>query len=511
MDTSDRPDPALEPVEPDQPLAIIPVVEYEQAPTFAQYGPPPMSPPPPPPKPAGPPKSVTGAALLNLTGLGLGYAYLRNHVLAVLAFLLTGGAVTVAFLTGAADRPWLWRGAVLGWLVLLALHAAFLASRRAPGPRTRGPVLAGVVAVAVVAAGYAGYGVAGAAAYDRGVAAQEAGDCVAAADAFDTVTGPFELTLSADVLDARDRSAECAAYEKARAAQNRDDYESAIVLYDDFGKLYPDSVLSPYVRDNLADTHFAKATSWQEPVTAVVARLSVDTLLMLGREFGDTDAAKQAPAAIDDVFAAATKPYGAGKFCDSLEVLTYFAGLDATSVGKKVSADANTFRARSLYECGMRQYRDKKLSQAVTTFGMFLTGYPKDRRAAQVKAARIAAEVAAAAKVTIPVPPPLGGNNPGPIPITFYNDSQDAVTIYIAGPTAHEITLPACPSCPATYPENDPAACANLNGRPSVTVRLKTSTYYYLATSSAWTEGLAEPITLEANYEYEQCLFTTPH
>ncbi len=282
------------------------------------------------------------------------------------------------------------------------------------------------------------------------------------------------------------------------------------MLYDDFGKLYPESALSPYVHDNLADTHFAKATSWQEPVTAVTARLSVETLLMLSREFADTEVAKQAPAEIAEVFAAATKPYGAGKFCESLEALTYFAGLDAASVGKKVSADANTFRARSLYECGMRQYRERKLSDAVTTFDAFLAAYPKDGRVAKVKAARIAAEVAAAAKATIPVPPPLGGNNPGPIPITFYNDSQDRVTIYVAGPTAHEITLPACPSCPATYRDGDPAACANLNGRPSVTLRLKTSTYYYLARSSAWGDELAEPFTLEPNYEYEQCLYATP-
>ncbi|GAB1509215.1 hypothetical protein [Actinophytocola sp. KF-1] len=506
MATPDRPDPALEPFPPDEPLAIVPVVEYEPA-----LPPEPAHAPPPPPKPAGPPKSVTGAALLNLTGLGLGYAYLRDHVLAVLALLLTGGAVTVAFLTGAAERPWVWRGAVLGWLVLLGAHAAFLASRRAPGPRRRGPVVAGAVAVAVVVAGYAGYGVAGAAVHDRGVAAQEDGDCVTAGSAFDTVTGPFELTLSADVRDARDRAEECAAYEKARAAQHRDDYEAAIVLYDDFGKLHPDSVLAPYVHDNLAATHYAKATSWQEPVTATTARLAVDTLLTLGREFDGTEAAKKAPAAIAAVFAAAAKPYGAGKFCESLEVLTYFAGLDAASVGTEVSADANTFRATSLYECGLRQYRDKRLVDARTTLDAFLSAYPGDRRVAQAKAVRIAAAVANAAKATIPVPPPLGGNNPGPTPVTFYNDSRDAVTIYVAGPTAHEITLPACPSCPATYREGDPAACDNLDGRPSVTLRLKTSTYHYLATSSGWADDLAEPFTLEPGYEYDQCLYATPH
>ena len=508
MDTPERPTapdqvPYLEPTDPDQPVAIVPVVGYE--PAFQSYLAQPE-----PPKPAGPPKSVTGAALLNLTGLGLGYAYLRNHVLLAVTLVLTAGMVTVAFLTDAATQPWAWRGGVLGWLVLLAAHAAFLASRRAPGPHQRKPVLAGAFAVAVVAAGYVGYGIAGAAVYDRGVTALEDGDCATAASAFDTVTGPFELTLRTDVLDARARSVECAAYEKARTAQNRDDYESAIVLYDDFGRIHPDSVLAPYVHRNLADTHFAKATSWQEPVTAVGARLSVDSLLMLRREFDDTDVAEKALPAIADMFTAATKPYGAGKFCDSLTVLDYFADLEPSSAGEKVVTDANTFRVRSLYECGMGQYREKSLTEAVSTFDAFLAAYPKDGRAAQVKAARIAAKVAMAMKVTLPVPPPLAGNDPGSIPMTFYNDSQDELKVLIAGPTAHEITVPACEQCPATYAEDDPAACANLDGRPSVTLHLTAATYYYTTENRNWVEELSDSVTIEAGYDQWQCVYTTP-
>lgn len=499
MDTSDRP--AL----PDEPVAIVPVVAFE--PAFEPFA---HGEPAPPPAPAGPPKSVVGAALLNLTGLGLGYAYLRNRVLLVVALLVTAGIVTLAFVTDAAARPWVWRGAVLGWVVLLAAHAAFLASRRAPGARQRTPVIAGLVAVAVVAAGYAGYGVAGAAAYDRGVAAQEAGDCGTAASAFSSVTGPFELTLSANVLDAQARAAECAAYEKARAAQNRDDYESAIVLYGDFGKIHPDSVLAPYVHKNLADTHFAKATSWQEPMTAVDARLSVDTLLMLRREFDDTEAAKQAPAAIAEMFAAATKPYGAGKFCDSLTVLAYFADLDPSSVGEKVAADANTFRARALFECGMGQYRAQSLVDATTTLGDFLARYPDDGRAPQARAARIAAEVALANKVTLPMPPPLGGNDPGSIPVTFYNDSQEALTIFLAGPTAHEFTVPACPACPASYVKDDPAACGDLTGRPSVTLHLTPTAYYYVTDSRDWVDEEAGSVTPQSGYTHWQCIYTSP-
>ncbi|MBB4907467.1 tetratricopeptide repeat protein [Actinophytocola algeriensis] len=515
MDTSDRPIdpltglpadiPADVPIDPGQPVAVVPVVAYEPAfeqVTYAQ--------PEPPRKPAGPPKSVTGAALLNLTGLGLGYAYLRNHVLLAVALVVTAGIVTVAFLTDAAAQPWVWRGAVLGWVVLVAAHAALLASRREPGARQRGPVVAGVVAVAVVAAGYVGYGIAGAAVYDRGVTAQEAGDCGTAGRAFATVTGPFELTLSADVLAARTRSVECAAYEKARAAQDRDDYESAIVLYDDFGKIHPDSVLAPHVHTNLADTHFAKATSWQEPVTDVDARLSVDTLLMLRRDFADTGVADKAPAAIADMFAAATKPYGTGKFCDSLTVLAYFADLDPSSAGEKVVADANTFRARSLFECGLSQYRAGRLSEAVTSFTTFLAKYPDDGRAPQVNAARVSAAVAVANKVTLPMPPPLGGNDPGSIPMTFYNDSQEPLKLLVAGPTAHEVTVAACELCPESYAKDDPAACADVNGRPSVTLHLTPATYYFTTETQDWVEQVSGSFTPKAGWEQWQCVYTSP-
>jgi hypothetical protein len=236
----------------------------------------------------------------------------------------------------------------------------------------------------------------------------------------------------------------------------------------------------------------------------------VDTLLMLTREYGDTAAAKKVPPAIAEVFTAATKPYGAGKFCDSIEVLGYFAGLDAASVGKKIVADANTFRAKSLYECGMGHYRAKRALDALNQFDAFLTSYPKDSRVKQVQAAQISAEVGLAMKVTLPLPPPLGGNNTGSIPITFYNDSKDPVTVLIAGPTAHRITLPACPACPKSYPKNDPKACANLAGRPSVTLRLTPTTYYYTTESAGLMHEVSNKVPLQVNYEYTQCIYTSP-
>jgi outer membrane protein assembly factor BamD (BamD/ComL family) len=491
-----------EPLEltPDPPVAVIPVVPYDPATPVFSYAPTP------PPMPTGPPKSVAGALLLNLTGLGLGYAYLRHRVSFVVTLVLTAGLVTVAFLSGAAAQPWLWRGVVVCWLAGLGLHAAFLASRRAPGAAHRKPILAGVAAIAVLAAGYVGYGFAGAAVYDDGIAAQEDGDCATATSKFDTVTGPFELTLSRDVLDAQARLTECAAYTEARSAQKRGDYESAITQYNDFGKIYPDSVLTKHVHTNLADTHFANATNWQPPVTSTDAQVSVDTLLMLRKEFGDTEAAKKTPKAIADVFAEATKPYAEGKFCESLTVLDYFVGLEPASAGEQVVAEAHTYRARSLYECGLAQAREHQAVEATTTLGTFLEAYPNDPGVPQAKSALIAAKVAVQTGVPLPVPPPLGGNDPGSIEVTFYNDSNSPVTIFVAGPTAHEVALPACGVCPESYPQqDDPAACKDRNGRPSVTMHLTPNAYYY--TTDDPSPGATGSVTPMVGYQHWQCLY----
>jgi tetratricopeptide (TPR) repeat protein len=535
MDTSDRPadpqrpdhevdDPGLD---FDQPVAVIPVSGYEPPPGQppSEYAAPSgYEPPadlgyvpspgfgyePPPPRKVGPPRSVVGAALLNVTGLGLGYAYLRNRGLLVVALVGTVALVTAALLTDAAARPWLWRGLMLSWLVALGAHAALLASRREPGAAQRTPVLAGVAAVAVVVAGYVGYGLAGAGAYDRGVAAQADGDCPTATDEFDSVTGPYKLTFSADIAEAERRADECAAYEKAMAAQKRGDFTAAILLYEKLRQDDPDSPLAPYVHTNLADSHFAKATSWRSPVSSVDVEVSVNTLLMLSREFADTEPAKKVPGAIADMFTEATKPYGEGKFCDALPALTFFAALDPSSVGARIAADANTFRARSLYECGLSQAHANDYPTAVTTLETFVAAYPNDGGIPQAKAALITAKVAVAAQVRLPFPPPLGDNDPGSNPVTFYNDSSSPVTIYVAGPTAHEIVLPACPTCPVTYPKDDPAACRDMTGRPSVTLHLPSNTYYYTTAGDRWTRQVTDTFTTRAGYVYSQCLYASP-
>jgi hypothetical protein len=475
----------------------------------SDWAPPPQAFPQPPiaPQPPRPPKSTAAALLLNLTGLGLGYAYLRRRLLLAITLAVTAGLLTTAFLTNAATYPWSWRGLFLGWLAIIAIHTALVA-RRHPPATSRTGVIGGVAAVALLAAGYVGYGIAGDTIHTAGVDAQKAGNCATALDQFDTVTGPFELTLSENVTDAEARTVECGDYASALSAQKNGKYDNAVNQYLDFERNYPHSVLRTFVHDNLADSYVNRAAHWQLPLTTGSATHSGDTLMMVVREFGDTPAAKRVPKTMTDLYAAATAVLRPGAFCDWLPTLTYFAGLDPKVV-KDVVAAANTQRADALYQCGIN-LTSANAEDAATTLDTFLKAYPQDPRVPQARSAMISAQVAAANNVLLPVPPPLGDNSPGNIPVTFYNDSNTVMTILVAGPTAHEIILPPCAVCPASYPPGADV-CPTFDGRPSLKLELPPATYYFLIVGDQTLASNIGSVTPLVDYEHTECMYIEQH
>ena len=82
-------------------------------------------------------RSAPAAALLNLTGLGLGYLYLGHRRRAVVAAAVTVVLVVVAFATDAASTPLLWQALAPAVLVGMAVDGGRLAHRGVrgrPGP-----------------------------------------------------------------------------------------------------------------------------------------------------------------------------------------------------------------------------------------------------------------------------------------------------------------------------------------------------------------------------------------
>jgi hypothetical protein len=154
-------------------------------------------------------------ALFNLTGLGVGYLYMRRWLRWLLHFLVTVGLVVTAFATNGADIPVLWMiliGLWLLWMTLDGWRQARLLTRGASTDLTaRRWVLLAVVLLllGLEAAGLWGYAASGRREFAAGMAAYRAADCRTAMQHFDRVTTAYELTLSSNVAQADARIVEC--------------------------------------------------------------------------------------------------------------------------------------------------------------------------------------------------------------------------------------------------------------------------------------------------------------
>jgi hypothetical protein len=177
------------------------------------------------------------------------------------------------------------------------------------------------------------------------------------------------------------------------------------------------------------------------------------------------------------LFAAAGKPFTREQACASLPVMNYFAAVDP-EVAEDVVSTADTRRADALLECGLRTLRSGNAATAAPILDNYANDYPDHPGYRQGKAAQITARVAARAKARLPVPPPLGAR--GSVSLTFYNDSRKTYHIFVAGATAHDITLPPCASCPAVDPAGE-QNCRPGAGLPSRTVWLDPRSAYYYA------------------------------
>lgn len=526
---------------------------------------PPTAPPPRPVRPVHP----AAAALLNLTGVALGYAYLQRPLRAALHLAGTAGLVAAAFATDAAALPWLWQGIAAIWLGWMAVDAARLARRdtvwltAAVGPRPvpRLPVLVGAVAVAAVVAGHVGYGAAGRAVYADGLAAQSGGDCAAATARYDAVTGPFELTLAREVGEAATRREECVVFVTAGIARTESRFDEAARGYRELRRLRPDTVLVPMVaqnlagtlsewaqalrrsgrpadavavyaqllaeisagpglqaaREELAATHLevaAQARDRMPPAAGAarvgLARTAVDALLVVVADLDDTPSAQAVPQALRDTYAAANGLFADGRFCEALPVLDWFVALPAAG-SSEVAGLANTDRPVAQLECGLARYREGDFAGAIDVLQVTAGEYPDHQGTPQARSTVIAAKVAEAllsrdaAAAVPPIPEPLGDLSPGSISVTIHNSAPREALIRIAGVTAHEFVIPPCADCTAVD-----EGCGSLAGKPSVTVRLRPGSYAEMvsSTDSATPRFFVEGANVyEPGFGYTACYY----
>ncbi|MEU7386148.1 hypothetical protein, partial [Streptomyces tanashiensis] len=511
------------------------------------YGPPPGHGPQPPAQPPGDanPAQAAAIALLNLSGLGLGYVLLRNWIGAALCWLATAALLVAAL---PADVDGVPVGLLVGYGVFLLAAAADGARRglratlRIGASFRRLALPLALVLLAVPAGGSLAYGAARDEAKEQALLEQ-----LAAADA---------LVKSADGL----------AFDKAEPV-----YRQALSGYEDLGTRYAGSRAGKLVPDRLDAYYKAVSAPYEKKqYCAAVAPLkhlrglpaTVDKEL-LGSRPAKTDeplaeslyecgtaalgvqtanptaseslnellgtfpksaqATRVEPAVRAAIKTRTTALTGGAAPCDTtVELRALRSSLsnmtDPSLQGAtKEAADAVQ---KGDFACGTSQFRNKEFSAAATTMTDYAKAYPNSPQAAHARSIAIAAEIAdeepAAGKSLPPADVPGGAR----MVMVVSNDGPGEVELLYTGPMTGRVTLKACGTCkkyqtPLLVNSPKIKACSGPSSKyPKVTLLLPAGDYHFLQKRAATGTSTAgdtksSKTKIEPGYSYTNCLYVT--
>ncbi|MFE6399289.1 hypothetical protein [Streptomyces alboflavus] len=513
--------PAAPPTSPAQPYGTPELLE------------PPATPRAPAPDP-GPPEPLRplAAALLNLTGLGLGYVLIRAWIPAALCWVATAALLLVAL---PADVDGVPGGALLGYVVVLALAAADAArrARRTPiGWRLRAPLAAGlgIVLLAVPASGALAYDSAQDEAVeemlldrldkaDRLVKAQEGRPFTATESEYRDALGTYrDLVRDHAGSRAADRVPDrLDTYYKSVAAPYADRQYCEAIEPLKYLRTLPDSLgkdrlgrLATWPDNRLADSFYACG------MTSLGKTGGGSDLRELMSTFPESDAAaKVVPgirAAIDERADELTGPDPCSATTELRAIRTTAETLPGETASSLRAKAAGTIRSGS-YACGVDDFKDGRYTEAAKTLSGYADTYKDSGRAKRARTIAIAAEVAAAR-------PQAGGKLPaqrGPgsgQEFVIKNDGPSAVEVLFTGPATGSVKLGPCLGC-TTYSsrtEGRAKACkASGRSYPQKTLRLPAGEYHFLYKRGTGAGNLvrdhSDGAKVQGGYRYTDCAY----
>ncbi|RPK91195.1 MULTISPECIES: hypothetical protein [Streptomyces] len=503
-------------------------------------GPPGFSPPPPPsrapavgPPPPGAALRAVAAALLNLTGLGLGYALLGRWVRAAVCWAATAVLLWVAL---PADPDGVPGSVLLGYLLVLVLAAADgarIAGRSALGGAWR-PVVAvglGVVLLAVPAGGAVVYGSARDEAREQMLLERlAAGDervTAASRQPFGSVKGEYEKALGVYRALGEDHPG-------SRAAK----------LVPDRLKTYYDAVSAPYAEkrhceavapltylrtlpDSVDANVLGELAAWpDEPLAASLYGCGVSRLGGTGgggaelgellRTFPESAPAQQVGPAIGERIKAQVAALKGTEPCAATAVLrglgTTASELPAASV-KSLRAEADKGVLDGVYACGVDQFKDEQFGDARTTLTDFARTYKSDGRVRRARDIAIAAEIAddrPAAGKRLPSSKRPGGAR---MELVISNDAPNAVEVLYTGPVTGTVTLKACAGCERYGASAGARQACKASGRsyPKARLRLPAGEYHFLykhgTGATAGVDSYSSGSKVRPGYTYTSCTY----
>jgi hypothetical protein len=483
---------------------------------------------------------AVAVGVINLSGLGLGYALLRRWF-AMAACLIATGVLLFAALP--ADPDGVAGGVVIGYLVVLglaAVHGAFRGLRTRPAwpPRSSVALVLGLVLLAAPVGGFVAYdGARDDATQQMLLDRLEVADLLvtaAKAKPFDTVQGDFRTAL-ASYRDLHDRHA---GSEAAKLVPDRLQTYYAVVA-EQYGRKQYCEAIAPLRYLRTVPEHFGTQglgalATWPDD------RLATSLYECGSDQFAEEDGASSNDGNLSELLSTFPRSAQAAKVepvvratidkaaaqlrgsepCPAVERLDTLGSRALALPGEKAgvaaalkndASRAQRYVQSGTYTCGVDEYKDGDFEEALDTLNDFITTYPHDKNRALAKKIAIAAEIAQ----EVPdagkhLPSPATG---GSIPITFSNDSPDKIEVLFTGPVTGSFTLRACGSC-REYSSDKLGrsdSCQD-SGRnyPKKTVYLPAGTTYFLHKSPGGatdTPG-TDTVKLRDGYIYTECAYT---
>lgn len=479
-------------------------------------------------------------AVLNLSGLGLGYVLLRRWLPAALCWIATGILLLIALPVDPNGVP----GALLVLYLIGLVYAAVngaLRARRTPltwQPRSPQVALAlAVVLLAVPVGGAVLYGQAHMNAVqqmllgrlsdaDQVLTNAEGESFADAQPQYDTAVATYR-----DLLD-NNRSSQAGQLVPGRLAAFYQTVAAPYAAQDYCGAIAPLTYLRG-VSGTFAAGALGSLATWPDDRLATSLYQCGVTSLGAGGDTTTTDlnellstfpasaqAGKVAPAVASAINTAAAGIAGSNpcKVTTTLQTLgTQASALTSSTaeVSDALRKDAATATAdveSGTYACGVSQYKGGNFDDAETTMDGFASTYPQDPNKALAQNFSIAAQIAQEEPAAGKVVPTLASG--GSVQVTIVNDSPDALDILYTGGVTGTVHLAACGKC-STYPSDaagQQEACSDSGiNYPQATISLQAGTTYYLQKNTDSTSATPDASSEQysAGNAYEDCTFET--
>jgi len=432
------------------------------------------------------------AALLNLSGLGLGYLHLRAWLRLVVALAATGVLAWAALPIGREPISAWWAVGYVGALSLFALDAAHLARRRARRETARRTLWSPRAAHRVAWATLAVVPLLG---VSYVVTQHEV----------------LERHLAHD-LDQAEESLQAAS---RQFAPFRDGYDAAYATYVRTAAEHPgtraaervpglvDDLYAQAKGDDLCDSvpavrHFAEPET-AGPLRAVAQEELPGALHDCGLSATERGALGDARTVLDELLAdhPASQPAqdlpgeltswrdgllkkltGKGGCADTSKVVastSFLAEVDSGTINALADKTRKQVPA-GLLRCGVQQFEGEQYTGALQNLDALLDTYPRAKEADYAERVRIAAGIARVdPKIDVALP---GRTEPeGTVTVTIYSYSPDPWEMVFTGPATGVLSVDPCEGC-VRYAEDELPQCEGYSlTKPSASVTLPAGDY----------------------------------